>query len=47
MNDSQKIGFGIIIGSSISILVMLFFFGNDFQVFCCFPALLTGFIMYE
>lgn len=47
MNDLNKIGFGVILGSLSTMILMCLVFGNGFEAFLCFTPLIIGCIMYD
>lgn len=47
MSDVNKIGFGIMLGSILTMGILTILFGNDKEVLCVLPTLILGYYLYE
>jgi len=47
MSKVNKIGFGILLGSLFTMLILTMFFDNGKEVICGVPIIILGYYLYE
>jgi len=47
MININKIGFGIMLGCLLTMVILTIFFGNGKEVLCVLPILILGYSLYE